>query len=112
MKSLTIAIPLRLPSLANCRLHWAKLHRLKQAQAKVVYYSLHGKPLPPLPAVVTLTRVGKQRLDDDNLASSFKAVQDAVAAMYQTDDGSPLYQWRYEQRIGREYAVEISIQSL
>ncbi len=62
-----------------------------------------------MPIVVTLTRIGKRRLDDDNLAASFKYVRDQIAHMIGTDDGSPLYTWVYKQQIGKVYGVEVEI---
>jgi hypothetical protein len=64
------------------------------------------------PYVVTLTRVGKRLLDDDNLHGACKAVRDQVAQMLGCGDGpdDPIT-WRYAQRNG-EYAVEVEIQSV
>lgn len=97
---------LSLPSLANVRWHWTKIARIKQKQRARVRSAIRDVPLPMLPLVITITRIGPRKLDDDNLATACKAVRDEVAARMGTDDGSPLYTWRYEQRIGR-YAVEI-----
>ncbi len=51
------------------------------------------------PLVCTLTRIGR-KLDDDNLASAFKAVRDQVAAELGVDDGSDAVAWRYAQERG------------
>ena len=104
-----ITVPIRLPSILNCRLHWAVLNRVKKKQTEAVAICLHGRDLPQLPATITLTRVGKRRLDSDNLAASFKACQDQIARTYGVDDGSDSYVWEYRQRIGKDYAVEIEI---
>ena len=101
---------MKLPSLANTRLHWRSMVKLKHGQRTMVAAMLAGKRCPQLPVVVTLTRVGKRRLDDDNLAAAFKFVRDQVAHWVGVDDGSPLYEWRYGQRIGAEYAIEIEIE--
>lgn len=109
---MTITIPLKLPSLANSRMHWRAMMRVKQGQKEIVGFYLRESGVPPkLPAVITLTRIGKRILDDDNLASAFKAARDSVAAWVGVDDGSKLYTWRYEQRQGKEYAIEIRIES-
>ena len=68
-----------------------------------------GITLPSLPATITLTRIGKRKLDDDNLAAAFKYVRDQIAAAYGVDDGSELYAWRYQQRTGKVYGVEIEV---
>ncbi len=110
MSEIRVVIPISLPSLSNCRLHWAALARLKKQQAQTVAVALYGVPLPPLPVVVTLRRIGKRRLDGhDNLRSSGKAVIDQIAKAYQTDDASPLFEWVYEQGTAREPRVEIEI---
>lgn len=106
-------IPIRLPSLANGqgRVGWRKVARMKKDQRAAVALVLADRrtpPLPPLPAIVTITRVGPRRLDDDNLAAACKYVRDAVAAAYGEDDGGPLYEWRYAQQIGT-YAVEVEV---
>lgn len=51
-----------------------------------------GRPLPPLPWSVTLTRVRQRasgrKMDDDGLAASLKYVRDAVAEAAGVDDGN------------------------
>lgn len=105
-------IPLQLPSLANTRMHWRAMANLKKRQrAATALCMCQAGPVPPSPLLVTLTRVGPRRLDDDNLASACKYVRDAIAARVGIDDGSAEYTWRYEQRIGKVYAVEVEITS-
>lgn len=104
-----ITIPLKLQSLANMRWHWRKMDKEKKHQKTVVKMFLHGCDLPSLPVVVTLTRIGKRRLDGDNLQIAGKYVRDQIAAAFGVDDGDERYTWVYEQRIGKEYAVEIEI---
>ena len=103
---------MRLASLANSRTHWRALAKVKANQRRAVAWSLMGHERPQFPVVVTLTRVGVRDLDDDNLASAFKAVRDELAAWLGCDDGprAPV-SWRYAQRRGepKEYAVEIQI---
>ena len=103
-----IYIPMRLPSLANCRMHWRALAKLKKQQRLFVALHLPNE-LPSLPATIRLTRIGKRLLDSDNLAISFKSPRDQIADHYGVDDGSPLYRWVYEQRIGKEYGIEIEV---
>ena len=109
---LKVTIPLRLQSLANVRMHWRAMDRLKKSQKTIVGIYMLGKSLPPLPVVVTMTRVGVRPLDSDNLTSACKYVRDSIAKLYGVDDGSDLYEWRCEQRIGKDYAVEIAIEAL
>ena len=105
-----IILPLKLPSLANARLHWRALDKIKRSQKDAVTAWMRHRQFPPLPVVVTITRIGKRRLDGDNLQAAAKYVRDQIAAIYETDDGSDLFVWRYEQRLGETYAVEIDIE--
>ena len=107
----TYCIPIKLVSLANVRMHWRTLARLKKKQRQQVANAVLGH-LPSMPIRVTLTRVGKRRMDNDNLAAAFKAVRDEIANIYGVDDGSMQYEWVYDQEIGKEYAVKILIESL
>ena len=84
-------IPIRLPSLANTRMHWKALMGLKQKQRRATRRALAGKDLPPPPVVVTITRSGPRRLDGDNLHGSAKFVRDEIAAAVGVDDGSSQY---------------------
>lgn len=101
-------VPIRLPSLANTRLHWRGMARLKKEQRQVTLCSMIGIPIPPGPHVVTITRSGPRKLDDDNLAGACKYVRDQIAEVLGVDDGSPLFTWRYEQQIGK-YGVDVEI---
>lgn len=65
-------------------------------------------PVPALPVVVTLVRVGPRALDDDNLAFAFKAVRDGVADALGVKDHDPRVSWAYAQEKG-EYAVRIEV---
>ncbi len=106
---MTITVPLRLPSLMNARLHWRALNRVKVNQQALVWAHLVARPAPPLPATITLTRVGKRRLDDDNLAAAFKYVRDQIAAWVGVDDGDGRYRWEYRQEVGSQWAVRIDV---
>ena len=101
-------IPIKLPSLLNMRASWRAISKLKKAQRLATRIALNGLVVPPMPCVVTITRIGPRRLDDDNLAGACKYVRDQIATMIGVDDGSPLYTWRYEQVIGR-YGVVVTI---
>jgi hypothetical protein len=83
--------------------------------ARLVGSVLSTKPQPnPVPAldqkskvrrggtrrvalVITIIRVGKAMLDDDNLSSSFKGVRDAIAKSFGIDDRDPRVKWEYGQ---------------
>ena len=103
-------VPLRLPSLANTRMSWQAMARLKRKQKDTTALAMRavGGVTPTPPLVVTITRVGPRKLDDDNLAGACKYVRDAIANCIGLDDGSDLYTWVYRQRIG-PYSVEVEI---
>ena len=102
-------IPIRLPSLANLsHLHWRKLTTIKKVQRLATKVCLTGIDLPTPPIIVTITRIGPRRMDDDNLASACKYVRDQIASAVGVDDGSDQYVWRYEQRKGK-YGVDVEI---
>lgn len=112
---MTITIPIRTISEANRSRneHWAVTRERVKAQRAAVslcWRLVDPGSRPSLPSVVTMTRIAPRALDDDNLARSFKAVRDQVAAEMGVDDRDPRVTWRYAQRRGRpnEYAVEIS----
>lgn len=110
-------VPIRTLSEANLREHWTdKLKRKKAQQEEVsaaMQNNLRGRRIE-FPCHVTLTRIGSRRLDADNLAGSFKHVQDAIAFKLKADDGDAAkVTWEYAQMpIGsRDYAVKVSITS-
>lgn len=116
-----IEVPLKLPSLANLRLHWAVKARLIKAQRNAAAFALRGgarqwltrwkalRANESLCLRVTLTRVGPRALDDDNLASAFKGIRDEVADFVGIDDGSSRFAWQYRQERGL-YAVRIKLE--
>lgn len=103
-----IHIPIRLPSLSNLRLGWRRFAALKKSQKVATKACMHGVDIPPMPLLVTITRVGPRKLDDDNLANACKYVRDQIAAEVGVDDGDDRYTWRYCQRIGK-YGVDVEI---
>ena len=117
----TVEAPLKLPSMANLRLHWAAKAKLVKAQRNAAAFALRGNGRTWLThwkgmasnerlcLHVTLTRVGPRALDDDNLAHAFKAVRDEVAAFVGLDDGSKRFTWAYRQERGL-YAVRIKLE--
>lgn len=115
--SFDIQIAIRTISMANVREHWAvrakrnKAHRAAVAQQFV--WCPEGLRLTPFPLVVTFTRYGKRLLDDDNLAGSFKAIRDEVAAQLGRDDnpGSGIA-WEYKQEKSKEYRIKIQVKAV
>jgi hypothetical protein len=115
-----MSIPIRTVSEMNQREHWATRRKRKVIQQAHVAIAFSGSNATwwrrnhQPPYAVTLTRIAPRRFDSDNLASSWKHVQDEVARQLGIDDGSDLVRWTYEQKKGlpKQYAVEIRITTL
>lgn len=101
-------LPIRIESVANVREHWAR----KAKRAKAHRQAAMAVPAHPLPCVVTLTRIAPRKLDDDNLASGFKALRDGIADRLSVDDGDPRIRFVYRQQTGqpKQYAARVEIQ--
>lgn len=102
-----VALGMRLPSVANLREHWAAKarrtghhRRAGFALARSATSEAERAALLAAGCVVTLTRQAPRALDDDNLASAFKAIRDGVAAALGVDDRDPRVRWAYEQARG------------
>ena len=94
-----MSIPLKLDAWSNLRGHWRTLEKRKRKEKDVTTTALMFHELPPLPVVVTFTRISIRSLDDDNLPTAFKYVRDTIASAYGTHDGpSAPIRWVYEQR--------------
>ena len=114
-EAMRLEIPLRLPSLANERMHW-RARAKRVAQQRLALALAWGRKRFDLSAsaVVTLTRVAPRDLDDDNLAYAFKAIRDEVAKrLGLADDRDPRVRWAYGQRRGlpKQCAVVVVIES-
>jgi crossover junction endodeoxyribonuclease RusA len=109
-----VLAPVRIESEANRREHWrtvAKRKATHRLQSLVALQMTRAVVWPP--CTITLTRIAPRDLDDDNLASGFKAFRDGVADWLGIDDGDNRLTWRYAQRRGKpkEYAAEVKIES-
>src|SRR5690349_498129 len=98
-------IPVQTVSEMNMREHWSQKYKRKKAQQTIVTLLLRNRPAELYPARVRLTRLAARRLDADNLASSQKHVQDAVARWLGVDDGDAAVTWEYAQEKRKGYAV-------
>lgn len=95
------------------RWHWAKKAKIAKEQRLLTFAESRLKGVNKAPAgafTVRLVRIGKRRLDSDNLAASFKHVQDGLAVAMGIDDGDPRINWQYSQEIGKAYGVIITIE--
>jgi hypothetical protein len=102
-----IWLPVETVSEANRRDHWAVRAKRAKAHRTAAYLAV---PAHSLPAVVTLTRVGPRRLDDDNLRGALKAVRDGVADRLGVDDADARVRWEYRQTAGKVRGVWVEIQ--
>lgn len=119
--TVTVEIPMTLPSASNLREHWAAKARRVKAQRVHAWSVLNAAKVASVVGrhgygdwerdghhlAITLTRVAPRKLDDDNLRGAFKAVRDEVAAYFGVDDADPRLEWRYEQAKGKA-AVRIA----
>lgn len=116
MKTQSIAdvtLPIRIVSEANVRECWQAKHRRSRKQRDMAYLCCRGYRRMAgneRPVSITLTRIGRRKLDGDNLQRGFKAVRDGVADALGVDDGSDRITWQYRQEKG-EYAVRIEIRA-
>lgn len=92
-------VPIATVSEANRRDHWATKAKRAKGQRLALYLATKRAELP---CVVTLTRVGPRRLDDDNLRGALKACRDGVADRLGVDDADPRVEWRYGQEVRRD----------
>jgi hypothetical protein len=110
----TFTIPIQTVSESNQREHWARKARRAKEHRKAgkifTLAALRKVTSPQKPWRLTLTRIGKRRLDTGNLSGSMKAIQDGICDALKIDDGDIAHEWRYEQRPGK-YAVEVRIEA-
>lgn len=89
--------------------HYSR-HSRKKLQQGSFYIAVLAIPRPTEPIRVRMIRLGPRRMDDDNLASSFKHLRDAVAKWVGVDDGEAFYEWVCEQEKHPFYGVRIVIE--
>lgn len=106
---------------ANETGHWAKRYKRFEEQKRQVAVILtalyptlpqtlrHLAKLPNVRLRGTFTRRGAKDFDTDNLAGSFKGVQDAVAEWVGIDDGNKIWDWNYAQETPCPIGLRIEI---
>lgn len=107
-------IPTKTVSEANSREHWTKKKKRNDIQKSWVrlFFNKH-KPEIGLPCKITLTRLGKKLLDDDNLPVSMKYLRDAIADHIFPGqapgraDGDKRLTWVYFQALSKKTGVKI-----
>lgn len=118
MRRITVefSLDLKVESKANSRGSWKSRHfkhnkPQRQAAALAAYCSLANAKADTSvgPIDVFLTRVGPQRLDDDNLPVSLKSIRDGIAMdAIGVDDRDERIRFKYAQKKG-SYRVEVKI---
>lgn len=109
----SIEWPARLSSSLNARMHWRVRAKTAKAEREQAALMCRARLIAPsFPCVVTLTRIGPRQLDDDNVATAFKATRDGIADWLQVDDGdTSKVRWEYGQEKG-SYAIRVQIEEL
>jgi hypothetical protein len=117
--ALKFEIPLRLNSIANGNQmnRWAKSKLKKSHHGAGFIYTKSalndGRDgcTMSYPFTVTITRIGKRTLDDDNLAYAAKYLRDGIAEALGVDDGDrSKVRWEYAQETSKDdYKVRIQI---
>lgn len=115
---ISVRLPLRTVSEANVKEHWAVRRKRTNLQRAMVSTAISmstadedmERITSSSPIMVKITRIGKRRLDCDNLARSNKAIRDGIADALGIDDGDERIRWHYGQRTSNEgYWVEIKV---
>ena len=109
----TTELPLKIESVANLRENWRARSRRTRVHRAAAHYQLRVAGVRPPAGMlvqVQLVRIAPRPLDDDNLASGFKAVRDGVADWLGRDDGSRDVRWSYSQERGQPHAYSCRIE--
>jgi hypothetical protein len=101
---------MRLDASTNLRENRYAHRRRVQRERGLTRWMLGARVKGWLPVTVTIVRIGKGRLDGDNLQTAAKAVRDGVADALGVRDNHPQVLWVYEQLRGPEYRVRIEIE--
>lgn len=111
---LIFEIPIRTVSETNQRCHWAKkAKRTKEQRGLAGLFTRQWlNDLPPKPWRITMTRVGKRRLDAGNVPPAMKGPQDGMCDALGIDDGDEAHEWSYKQRVAKEYGIEVKIETI
>jgi len=100
----------RIYSEMNRREHWGARHRRFLGHKFAVGAGLLRSQVPKCkPRKVRMVRVGKRKLDRDNLAGGFKAVLDEVSGWMGWDDGDESVAIEYEQELDDHFCARVEI---
>ncbi len=110
VRPLVIEMQMKLSAGPNSRSHWRTKARIVKDERERAFWSLRGSRRPKLPVVVTLTRISRTPMDDDNIRGAFKAVRDGIADAYSLADNDPRISFRYTQEQGSTGQFDIRIE--
>lgn len=116
--TLVASLVMRLPNLANVRMHYRVRSKTVAEQRETVTWALMGAgmhrfnaPTAESPWTVTLVRTSPQRMDDDGVVCSLKGVRDAIAAFVGVDDRHRhIVRYVYDDARGPKVGVEIYVE--
>lgn len=107
-----VTIPELRPHSPNDRVHHMARARARKRERKLgrdfVASMRPGEP-GTRRYTITLLRIGKRKVDSDNLQAMGKGLRDGIADALGIDDGDERHQWVYEQDIAKRYEYRISI---
>ena len=96
--TLTVEIPMAVPSLANSRGHTRAKGRIVAKQRRTVGLVLSQWMPPDGTVTIRLTRIAPRALDDDNAVTSLKPTRDSVTDwLGYSDDSHANLRWLYGQ---------------
>lgn len=89
--------------------HWRVRARRARQQKSAMALALTQVDKPVIPCCVTITRVGRGVMDDDNLPTASKHLRDQIATWLGVDDRHRnIVRYAYEQERGSVAGVRIS----
>lgn len=124
--TLVVVVPVQVKNGMNFREHWAERKRRVNAEhSAVIVARFHARTSHALDSIragircidgcrliVTLTRLGGRKWDDDNTVAGLKGIRDAVAKQWlNCDDGDECLEWRYGWRACDGVGVEVKIEA-
>lgn len=118
---LEFLVPIELPSLNRLlSVHWRVAHKIKKQQEQAVSFVLNedataidyyrSAVAANEKVSIRLHRVGKRKLDGDNLQGAFKKVRDVVTReLHLKNDDDPRLDWIYTQSTAKTMFITVCI---
>lgn len=116
MQEINFNIPVKTVSESNLREHWTQRKKRSDTQKlATLCQMIKIKDNITFPCTVILTRIGKRKLDTDNLPISLKHVRDEIANHLIPGlkpgqaDGDSRICWIYQQKTDKNYSIDVKI---